>query len=159
MGLSTPISILLLSCSDLFPALLNGVDNFRFPEYLTILEKLGVERKGSLGYFLGALRLWTGTQDKERRSRVFDRLLHEELSKTNNQNIYPRGNKTPDLELVTSGRQKAELTGLDLLTWHGWRGGNAWGPNVYVAKQGNNELGTRETRLWTTCIGRDGNQL
>ncbi len=46
------------------------------------------------------------------------------------------------------------LIGLDLLTWHGWRGGNAREPNVYVAKRGNSKSVARETRLWMTRMGK-----
>jgi hypothetical protein len=95
------------------------VINFCFPEYLAILERLGVERDGSLGYYGGFLRLIDRTWDKERRFRMFNRLSHEALTKTNYQKICPNGNKTRDLEPVMSLRQDAGLTSLDLLTWHG----------------------------------------
>ncbi len=48
------------------------------------------------------MKLWTVTWTRDNRFRGFNRLSHEELTKTNYQNIYPKGNKTPDLELVTS---------------------------------------------------------
>jgi hypothetical protein len=41
------------------------VINFCFLEYLAILERLRVEGKGSLGYYRGALRLWTGPWNEE----------------------------------------------------------------------------------------------
>jgi hypothetical protein len=42
------------------------------------------------------------TWDKETKFIVFNRLSYKELTKTNSQNIYPKGSKTHDLELVTS---------------------------------------------------------
>ncbi len=90
---------------------------------------------------------------------MFNRLLHEELTKTNYQIIYSEIYNNCDLELVTSWRQEVRLTGLDLLTWHGWRGGNTCEPDIYVARQGNNKSDARETRLWTTGMGPDRDEL
>ncbi len=55
----------------------------------------------TLGYQRG-IRLWAGDLDWERRVRGFNRLSYEELQKTNYWSIFPRGNKTLDLELVAS---------------------------------------------------------
>ncbi len=40
--------------------------------------------------------------DLERRFREFNRLSHKELTKTHYRNIYPREDKTCDLELMRS---------------------------------------------------------
>jgi hypothetical protein len=133
--------------------------NFRFPEYLTIAERLRVYGKESLACHRVTWSLWTGNRDKERRSKVFNRLLHKKLTKINYPIINPKGNKTCDWKLVTSWRQEAGLTGLDPLTWHGWCRDDAREPNVYVAKQSNNRIGVWRTRLWTTCMGQGRDKL
>jgi hypothetical protein len=55
--------------------------NFRSQEYLAILERLGIEEGGSLGYHK-VLQLWTESSTGNVGTGVSRRLLHEELSKT-----------------------------------------------------------------------------
>jgi hypothetical protein len=54
--------------------------------------------------------------EEECRYEVFNRLLHNELAKTNYPNIFSDARKTHDLEFITSRRQDVGLTGFDLLT-------------------------------------------